>query len=150
MAIILPYHNTPNYDDTSSPLREGNTGSSSLNPLINHYGKNSANPFSGPYLVFDDRGNAIGGGTGYIPIFRPQYQQSVKTHRYIRAWSYGGWNILSTSDQVFYNDLEFGEYIHYMPNPAGGTGLVDTTPFELTTSVTISRNTRPVVYSPYG
>jgi|688.fasta_scaffold774993_2 hypothetical protein len=150
MNVILPYHNTPQYDDTSSPLREGNTASSSENPLVHHRGKNSLDAFFGPYLVFNDRGDQIGGGDGYIPIFRPQYQSSVKTHRYIRAFSYGGWNTLSTSDQVSYNDLIFGEYIHYMPNPRGGAGLVDVTPFELTTSVTMSRNTRSVVYSPYG
>jgi hypothetical protein len=150
MTLILPIHNTPNYDDTSQPLREGNTVSSALKPLRPSFTKQDADPFFGPYIEVNDEGDTVGGNSGYIPIFRPQYQKSIKTHRYIRALSYGGWNTLSTSDQAVYNDLSFGEYIHYVSNPRGGQGLVDTSPYEVKTSITMSRDARPVIYSPYG
>lgn len=150
MTIILPYHNAPNYEDVNNLLREGNTVSSSSNPLRPSKTKNASSPFLGTILAFNDQGVQISSGTGYVPIFRPQYQSAKKTHEYVRASYIQQWNVLSTSIQAFYNNLRFGEYIHYLPSPNGGGGLVDVSPYEVKTAVTMSRNTNILTYSPYG
>lgn len=91
----------------------------------------------------DDLGNVVPLGVATIPFLRPAYDAAKKTHVYKRAIN------LSNSDQVSYNDLIFGEYIHYVPNPMGGQGLIDTSPYAVKTDVTISRNLVVATYSPY-
>lgn len=93
--------------------------------------------------IVDELGNVTPSGNATISFLRPAYDQTKRTHVYKRATK------LSNSDQVSYNDLTFGEYIHYLPNQNGGQGLVDTSPYEVRTSVTISRRLVVATYSPY-
>ena len=98
----------------------------------------------------DELGNVVAGPTGIISFLRPAYDNTLKTHVYKRVPNNSnGQNILSNSSQVSYNDLTFGEYIHYLPNQNGGQGLVDISPYAVRTSVTISRNLVVATYSPY-
>lgn len=92
----------------------------------------------------DDFGNMTPIGIAPIPFLRPAYDQTKKTHVYKRALN------LSNSDQVTYNDLTFGEYIHYVSSPMGGQGLIDTSPYAVTTDITISRTLTVGRYSPYN
>lgn len=43
----------------------------------------------------------------------------------------------------------FNSYVHYLPNPAGGGGLLDTTPFDAKASVIYTRSSTFKSYSPY-
>jgi len=98
----------------------------------------------------DELGNVVAGPSGTISFLRPAYDGTLKTHVYKRVPNNSnGQNILSNSSQVSYNALIFGEYIHYLPNQNGGQGLVDTSPYEVKTSITISRNLVVATYSPY-
>lgn len=153
MTILLPYHNTPNYDDTSQPLREDNTASSSANPLRPTYTKRSASPYNGSFNFVNDLGTTTSSSTGYISLFKPQYTQSIKTHRYVRASTYGSWNILSSSDLSQDNNINinFGRYIHYISQPTGGTSVLNSSSSNPTTAVVVSkRDFAPIIYSRYG
>lgn len=44
----------------------------------------------------------------------------------------------------------FNSYVHYIANPNGGAGLLDTTPFSATASVIYTRSSTFKSYSPYG
>jgi hypothetical protein len=139
------------FEDPNFKLRENNTingGSGILTPSKN---KNELNPTTYQRNEVDDDGNVTPVGVGIFSFLRPAYDANKKTHVYKRSefsqltQEY----TLSNSDQVSYNDLIFGEYIHYLPNPMGGRGLLDTSPHAVKTDVTISRNLRVATYSPY-
>jgi hypothetical protein len=91
----------------------------------------------------DELGNVVEGADAIISFLRPAYDADKKTHVYKRAIN------LSNSDQVSYNDLTMGEYIHYLPSPNGGQGLLDISSSAFRTDITISRNLVVVTYSPY-
>lgn len=91
----------------------------------------------------DELGNVVPLGTFPVSIFKPAYSADRKTHIYSRATN------LSNSDQVSYNDLTFGTYIHYLPSPNGGQGLMDQTSYATQTDVKISRSLVVATYSPY-
>lgn len=93
--------------------------------------------------IVDDLGNVVPSGMATISFLRPAYDPASKTHVYSRATN------LSNSNQVSYNDLTFGRYIHYIPNPIGGQGLLDQTSYATMTDVIISRNLVVATYSPY-
>ena len=44
----------------------------------------------------------------------------------------------------------FREYVHYVGNPEGGTGLIDLTPFSITATTYIERNMKTDIFSYYG
>ena len=44
----------------------------------------------------------------------------------------------------------FREYVHYVGNPLGGTGLIDLTPFSITATTYIERNMKTDIFSYYG
>lgn len=58
-------------------------------------------------------------------------------------------NYLSFSSNQFIN-IRFQEYVHYVGNPAGGTGLIDLTPFTINATTYIERNMKTKIFSPYG
>jgi hypothetical protein len=139
------------FEDPNFDLREDNTinnGESTLTPNKN---KNQLNPTVYERNEVDDDGNVTPAGFGEFSFLRPAYDAGKKTHVYKRSQfsqltqAY----TLSNSDQVSYNDLIFGEYIHYLSNPMGGQGLLDTSPYAVKTDVTISRSLRVATYSPY-
>jgi hypothetical protein len=94
--------------------------------------------------IVDDLGNVAPGQVGTISFLRPAYDPIKKTHVYKRAIN------LSNSDQVSYNDLTMGGYIHYIPSPGGGQGLLDVSSSAFRTDITISRNLVLATYSPYN
>lgn len=58
---------------------------------------------------------------------------------------------LSNADQSQDYDFSlFNQYVHYMPNPQGGVGLIDQTPMFLKSSIIYSRSATFQSYSPYG
>ena len=81
----------------------------------------------------DDLGNVVAGENGIISFLRPAYDATKKTHVYKRATN------LSTSDQVSYNNLTFGQYIHYVSSGADAVRL----------NVRSTRNLSVATYSPY-
>lgn len=131
------------FEDPAFRLREGNTINNGVSTLTPNKQKNDLSLI--PYEInkVDDLGNVISDGAAVISFLRPAYDATKKTHVYSRATN------LSNSDQVSYNDLIFGEYIHYTANPGGGRGLVDTSPYAVKTDVTISRSLKVTTYSPY-
>lgn len=57
---------------------------------------------------------------------------------------------LSNADQS--QDYDFGlfnSYIHYMPNPAGGIGLIDKNPYAIKASIIYTRSSQFQSYTPY-
>lgn len=98
-----------------------------------------------------------------ISIFRPQWNGQVFPNGrsvYVRSELinpnatdgsplYNAYS-LSTSNLTKYPDFLFREYIHYLPDPRGGQGLLDISPSEIKTQVTISRNINIATWSPYS
>lgn len=107
--------------------------------------------------VINDDGSLSGTiATSGISIFRPQWNPTIKRNVYVRSSkmdpdddSDEAIRSLSTSNNTKYPDFLFQEYIHYISNSAGGQGLLDVSPSEVKTQVTLSRNIRPVSWSPY-
>jgi|694.fasta_scaffold46836_3 hypothetical protein len=136
-----------NFEDPSFLLGEDNTINNGVSTLTPNRQKNDLNTISYAISEVDDLGNVVPNGTAAISFLKPAYDPSIRSHVYSRAIN------ISNSDQVaannLYNDLIFGEYIHYVSNPMGGQGLIDTSPYAVTTDVTISRNLRVATYSPY-
>ena len=58
-------------------------------------------------------------------------------------------NYLTYSSNQFI-DITFNEYVHYIGNLAGGTGLIDLTPFTINATTYIERNMKTHISSPYG
>lgn len=139
------------FEDPNLKLREDNTINNGGSTLTPHKDKNQLNPTQYERNEVDDNGNVTPAGFGIFSFLRPAYDADKKTHVYKRsefsqsAQAY----TLSNSDQVSYNDLIFGEYIHYVSSPMGGQGRLDTSPYAVKTDVTISRNLRVATYSPY-
>jgi len=131
------------FEDPNFDLREDNTINNGESTLTPNKTKNDVNLTPYEISEVDDLGNVTPNGTAVISFLRPAYDATKKTHVYKRAIN------LSNSDQVSYNDLIFGEYIHYLSNPMGGQGLLDTSPYAVKTDVTISRSLRVATYSPY-
>lgn len=140
-----------NFEDPNFVLGEDNTINYGVSALTPNKQKNDLNLIPYEINVVDDLGNVIPSGTGIISFLRPAYDADKKTHVYKRSQfseltkAY----TLSNSDQVSYNDLIFGKYIHYVSNPMGGQGLLDTSPYAVKTDVTISRSLVVATYSPY-
>ena len=82
-------------------------------------------------------------GSGVIPFLRPRYDPYINR-------SLPRVSGLSNAYEEPYQDLAFNKYIHYMPNPNGGRGLLDKTSFAVETDVTYSRNIKISTYSPYS
>lgn len=131
------------FEDPTFRLREGNTINNGVSTLTPNKTKNDASLTPYEISEVDAFGNVTPNGTAVISFLRPAYDATKKTHVYKRAIN------LSNSDQVSYNDLIFGEYIHYVSNPTGGQGLIDTSPYAVKTDVTTSRSLRVATYSPY-
>lgn len=132
-----------NFEDPNFKLRDDNTINGGLNNLTPDKQKNDLNLIQYEISQVDDLGNVVPNGTAAISFLRPAYDPYKRTHVYSRATN------LSNSNQVSYNDLTFGRYIHYIPNPRGGQGLLDTTSYATMTDVIISRNLVVATYSPY-
>lgn len=88
-------------------------------------------------------GNEIIVDSGVVSFLRPRYIPSLGSNIY-RASG------LSNSHEQQSQDFIFNKYIHYMPNPQGGRGLLDKTAFAVETDVTYSRNIKINTYSPYS
>lgn len=131
------------FDDPAFRLGEGNTINNGVSTLTPNKTKNDASLIPYEISEVDDLGNVTPNGTAVISFLRPAYDATKKTHVYKRAIN------LSNSDQVSYNDLIMGEYIHYVSSPMGGQGRLDTSPYAVKTDVTISRSLRVATYSPY-
>lgn len=131
------------FEDPNFLLRDDNTINNGVSTLTPDKSKNDLNLIQYEINTVDDLGNVTPNGTAVISFLRPAYDADKKTHVYSRATN------LSNSDQVSYNDLIFGEYIHYVSNPMGGLGLLDTSPYAVKTDVTTSRSLRVATYSPY-
>jgi len=131
------------FEDPSFDLRDDNTINDGISTLTPDKQKNDLNVIQYEISEVDDLGNVAPNGTAIISFLKPAYNAEKRTHSYSRATN------LSNSDQVSYNDLIFGEYIHYVSNPMGGQGLLDKSPYAVKTDVTISRNLRVATYSPY-
>lgn len=132
-----------NFEDPSFFLGEDNTINNGISTLTPDKQKNDLNLIPYEISQVDDLGNVVPNGTAIISFLKPAYDATKRTHVYSRATN------ISNSDQVSYNDLIFGEYIHYVSNPMGGRGLLDTSPYAVKTDVTISRNLRVATFSPY-
>jgi hypothetical protein len=83
--------------------------------------------------IVDELGNVVPSGNAIISFLRPAYDADKKTHVYKRATN------LSTSDQVYYNDLTFGSYIHYISSTTEAFNI----------NVIYSRSLVVATYSPY-
>lgn len=110
-------------------------------------------------VLYDDGSLSGTVNTSGLSIFRPQWDPTKKRNVYVRsspmdpdeeAPTADTIRSLSTSNNTKYPDFLFQEYIHYMPNPAGGQGLLDLSPSEVKNQVTISRNIRTKTWSPYS
>jgi hypothetical protein len=132
-----------NFEDPSFFLREDNTINNGISTLTPNKTKKEINSSVYEISQVDDLGNVVPNGVAVISFLKPAYDAEKKTHVYKRAIK------LSNSDQVSYNDLIFGQYIHYVSNPMGGQGLLDTSPYAVKTDVTTSRKLRVATYSPY-
>lgn len=58
-------------------------------------------------------------------------------------------NYLTTTGSINIS-IVFREYVHYVGNPLGGTGLIDLTPFTINATTYIERDKKIKIYSPYG
>jgi hypothetical protein len=132
-----------NFEDPNFKLNDDNTINNGISTLTPWKQKNDLNLIPYEISEVDDLGNVVPNGTAIISFLKPAYDAEKRTHVYSRATN------ISNSDQVSYNDLIFGEYIHYLSNPTGGQGLIDTSPYAVKTDVTISRSLRVATYSPY-
>jgi len=109
-------------------------------------------------VLYDDGSLSGTINTSGISIFRPQWNPNAKRNIYVRSSPMDPDETvtddtirsLSTSNNTKYPDFLFQEYIHYVANPAGGQGLLDLSPSEVKTQVTISRNIRTTTWSPYS
>lgn len=62
-------------------------------------------------------------------------------------------NALSSNDSIGSSSaisIIFREYVHYIGNPLGGTGLLDLTPFTVNATTYVERNLKTDIYSPYS
>jgi hypothetical protein len=91
----------------------------------------------------DAFGQAVLQGSAAMSFLRPRYDfsSSLNIPRVLA---------LSNAHTSTYQDLVFNKYIHYMPNPKGGTGRLDITIFAVETDVTYSRIMNITTYSPYS
>lgn len=66
----------------------------------------------------------------------------------------GTLNPLSNNHNTYVSNagivITFQEYVHYVGNTLGGTGLIDLTPFSITATAYVERNMKTDIYSPYG
>lgn len=131
------------FEDPSFVLGEDNTINNGVSTLTPDKQKNDLNLIPYEINTVDSLGGVTPNGTAVLSFLRPAYDASKKTHVYSRATN------LSNSDQVSYNDLIFGQYIHYVSSPMGGQGLLDQSSYAIKTDVTISRNLKVAIYSPY-
>ena len=132
-----------NFEDPNFRLRENNTINNGISTLSPSKTKKEINSSVYEISQVNELGEVVPNGTAVISFLKPAYDATKKTHVYKRAIN------LSNSDQVSYNDLIFGKYIHYVSNPRGGQGLVDKSSYAVQTDVTISRTLRVATYSPY-
>jgi hypothetical protein len=144
----------------SGRLIGGNSGLLDINaPWYTSNTHADITPATGTINVINDDGTLNGtyAATG-LSIFRPQWDPSIKRSVYNRSSLIDpdetptalSRRSLSTSNQTSYPDFLFQEYIHYESNPTGGLGLLDLSPNEIKTQVTISRNIRTATWSPYS
>lgn len=89
---------------------------------------------AGQLQKYDQLSNITNENTSYLPSeLNPLSSNYLDTNRYGPSIS-----------------ILFREYIHYVSNPAGGTGLLDLTPYNINSMVYIERDSKIKNYSPYN